>query len=166
MAPQVLYRVVFGSSRPPKSVRDQLTITPAVLHSYCRHKVYYADYPGIIPQEGKSVLGVYVTGLNNENIRRLDYFEGSQYRRVKVKIRLLEGVRNLEVGGTEGKEVEAETYVFRKKSDLMDEEWDFQKFVKEKMWRWADTSEEYDGEFYSQSRAGKQAGLIESVCRS
>lgn len=147
MAPQVLYRVLFGLSKLPKAQREQLTIVPALLHSYCRHKVFMADYPGIIPQEGKSVLGVYVTGLDNRNISRLDTFEGGQYRRVKVKVRLLEGVHNMQIGGTEGDEVEAETYVFKDKYDLMEEEWDFQEFVKEKMWRWTDTSEEYNGGF-------------------
>jgi Gamma-glutamyl cyclotransferase, AIG2-like len=161
MAPQVLYRVLFGDSKPRKKKRDQLTIVPALLHSYCRHKVYMADYPGIIPQEGKSVLGVYVTGLDDLNIARLDIFEGDQYRREKVKVRLLdnvrlqEGVHNLQVGRTEGQEVEAETYVFEDKDDLVEEEWDYQEFVREKMWRWADTSEEYDGECCSRSKAGR-----------
>jgi hypothetical protein len=155
MAPQVLYRVLFGDSKPPKKLRDQLTIVPAVLPSYCRHKVYMVDYPGIIPQEGKSVLGVYVTGLNDTNIRRLDAFEGDQYRREKVKVKLLEGVQNLQVGGTEGRELEAETYIFIDKGYLAEEEWDFQEFVTEKMWRWADTSNEYDGECSSRNKAGR-----------
>jgi hypothetical protein len=153
MAPQVLYRVLFGNSKQPKAIRDQLTIVPAILHSYCRHKVYMADYPGIIPQEGKTVQGVYVTGLTDANIWRLDIFEGGQYRREKVTVRLLEGVHNLQVGGTESQEVETETYVFKDKYDLLEEEWDYKEFVMEKMWRWADTSEEYDGECGSHSEA-------------
>src|SRR5271167_4353887 len=112
MAPQVLYRVLWGSPNPAEHLRRQLTIKPAKLNSYCRHRVSMADYPGIIPQEGKSVLGVHVTGLNNGNLRNLDYFEGSQYKRIKVKIKLLEEVGIMETGGREGEEVEAETYVF------------------------------------------------------
>jgi len=105
------------------------------------------DYPGIISQEGKSVLGVYVTGLDDQNIWRLDIFEGSQYRREKVKVKLLQEVHGTENGRAEGQEVDAQTYVFLDKNDLMDEEWSYDEFVKEKIHRWVDTSEEYDGKF-------------------
>jgi hypothetical protein len=149
MEPQVLYRVLFGSAKPAKAKQDQLTIVPAILHSYCRHKVHLADYPGIIPQEGKSVRGVYVTGLDDKNIWNLDIFEGSQYRREKVKVKILEEALGTENGRIEGQEVGAETYVFldKYKNDLVDEEWSFDEFVKEKLHRWVDTSEEYDGKF-------------------
>jgi hypothetical protein len=147
MSPQVLYRVLFGFAKPTKAKQHQLTIVPAILHSYCRHKVRMCDYPGIIPQEGKSVLGVYVTGLDDQNIWRLDIFEGYQYRRDKVKVKLLEEAHGTENGRIEGQEVEAETYVFLDKDDLMDEEWSYDEFVKEKIHRWVDTSEEYDGKF-------------------
>ena len=133
------------TSRPDISHRQRLTIKPAILHSYCRHQVANADYPGIIPQEGKSVLGTCVTGLTDRNIRNLDIFEGNQYRREKVKVKLLEGVKIMELGGTESKEVEAETYVFIAKNGLVPVEWDFHEFVREKLWRWADLSEEYAG---------------------
>lgn len=146
VAPEVLYRVIWLTSNPHQSLRKGLTIKPAILHSYCRHQVANADYPGIIPQEGKSVLGTCVAGLTDQNIRNLDFFEGDQYQREKVKVRLLDGVKVMELGGTEGKEVEAETYVFTAKDHLVEEEWDFHEFVREKLWRWADLSEEYAGE--------------------
>ncbi len=139
--------MVWGTSQCSKALKDRLTVKPAILHNYCRHKVHRADYPGIIPQEGKSVLGVYVTGLTGNNIRNLDWFEGPQYSREKVKVKLLEGVKVMELGGTEGQEVEAETYVFKYPEDLEDAEWDFHEFMKEKLHRWADTSEEYAGQF-------------------
>ena len=53
----------------------------------------------------------------------------------------------MELGGTESQEVDAETYVFIDRGDLMDAEWDFHAFVREKLWRWADLSEEYAGTF-------------------
>lgn len=148
MEPKVLYRVLFGSAKPEKAKQDQLTIVPAVLHSYCRHKVHLADYPGIIPQEGKSVLGVYVAGLDDKNIWNLDIFEGFQYRRERVKVKLLEA-HGTENGRIEGQEVDAETYVFLPvyRDQLMNEEWSYDEFVKEKLHRWVDTSEEYDGKF-------------------
>jgi gamma-glutamylcyclotransferase (GGCT)/AIG2-like uncharacterized protein YtfP len=144
MAPQVLYRVLWQNPSPPKHLRDQLEIKPAMLHSFCRHKVFRAHYPGISPQEGKSVLGVYVTGLNERHMRNLDYFEGDQYIRYKVKVKLLEGVGIMETGGTEGEEVEAETYVFMDKEDVVDEEWDFKEFVRDKMRRWVESNEEFE----------------------
>jgi hypothetical protein len=146
MSPAVLYRVVFGERNPPQAIRDLLTIKPALLHSFSRHRVQNVDYPGITPEEGKSVLGVYVTGLTDLWIHRLDLFEGDQYSREKVKVRLLEGIKVMELGGKEGEEVAAETYIFKDKKELEDAEWDFEHFVKEKMWRWVGNSEEYEGE--------------------
>ncbi len=105
------------------------------------------DYPGIIPQEGKSVLGVYVTGLDDGNMSNLDAFEGSQYRREKVKVKLLDEASGTENGRMEGREVEAETYVFLDKEDLVNEEWSYDEFVKEKIHRWIYTSDEHNGKF-------------------
>lgn len=105
------------------------------------------DYPGIIPQEGKSVLGVYVMGLDDGNMLNLDAFEGSQYRRDKVRVKLLNEVHSTENGRTEVQEVDAETYVFLDKKDLMNEEWSYNEFVREKIHRWIYTDEEYDGKF-------------------
>lgn len=101
------------------------------------------DYPGIIPQENKSVLGVYVTGLDDENMSNLDAFEGSQYRRDEVKIQLLDKASKTEDQET----VDAETYVFLDKHNLVNEEWSYEEFVREKIHRWIFTSEEYDGKF-------------------
>jgi hypothetical protein len=100
------------------------------------------DYPGIIPQYDRSVLGVYVTGLDDGNMSNLDAFEGPEYRRDKVKVQLLD-----EAGGTEGQEAEAETYVFLDENYLVNEEWSYDEFVKEKIHRWIYTNEEYDGKF-------------------
>ena len=85
-----------------------------------------------------------MTGLTKEDIRRLDSFEGSEYRRQKVNVALLkpDGQHNLVEKG----EVQAETYVFiAGDGRLKKEEWDYEVFRKEKMWRWADHSEEYAG---------------------
>jgi hypothetical protein len=142
MSPQVLYRVLWQTTKPSKSRQDRLTIVPAILHSYCRHKVYMCDYPGIIPQENKAVQGVYVTGLDDRNMLNLDAFEGSQYRRDKVKVQLLD-----KSGRSEGQPlVDAETYVFLDKHDLVNEEWSYEEFVREKIHRWIYSGEEYDGE--------------------
>jgi hypothetical protein len=165
MAPQVLYRVIYGTSK----IRDHpvlvaraalLTIQPAVLHGYCRHRVRYADYPGIIPQEGESVRGTYVTGLTEMDMLRLDYFEGAEYRRDKVQAVLVaEGETH---AGADAKTVDTETYVYTAGNDRLEMvEWDFDSFVKNRMpGNWAnDGSEEYEGWFH---RAGARRSIADA----
>ncbi|KAK3070037.1 hypothetical protein LTR53_011157 [Teratosphaeriaceae sp. CCFEE 6253] len=142
MAPQVLHRVCHGSSNPenPLYAAHQLRSHPAVLHDYRRHRVQYADYPAILPVADASVRGTYVTGFTDEDIRRLDIFEGGQYRRDHVRPRLLtkEGDDAASgMGNEEGAEVNAETYVWiANASELDDQEWDFAEFQREKMRYW------------------------------
>jgi hypothetical protein len=162
MSPSVLARVLFGDSTLPTT---HLTIVPAVLHDYCRYKVAHADYPGIVPKPGTSVRGVYVSGLTSFDRRNLDIFEGAQYQRQKVNVKLVGkqeqklhderfGLQDQKSdlfekaeGYVEGKDLlSAETYVFIEGEDkLEDSEWSFDEFVKEKLYRWADKSEEYAG---------------------
>ncbi|KAL8909032.1 MAG: hypothetical protein Q9207_000483 [Kuettlingeria erythrocarpa] len=146
MEPQVLYRVCYGSSTPSSFQKSLLSIRPAILHAHCRHRVLDRDYPAIIPSPHDSVRGTYVQGLTSGDIFRLDVFEGDEYERRKVKIRLLnvEGNENGE-GNVEGKELEAATYVWvAGKEELEDGEWDFGEFQREKMQRWIGGRGEYD----------------------
>lgn len=149
MAREVLFRVCYGSSdvsdNPFKAkLAASLSINDAILHNYCRHKVERADYPGIIPEKGHSVRGTYVTGLTEHDIQRLDWFEGSEYRRRKVTVALLKP--DTQNSLVEGGEVQTETYVFTAGAHRLEkEEWDYEVFRREKLHRWADHSEEYDG---------------------
>jgi hypothetical protein len=151
MARQVLYRVCYGKSNiaddPIASLRAaNLTIQPAVLYDHCRHKVRGADYPGMIPQKGESVRGTYVTGLTDADLYRLDLFEGSEYRRDKVKVVLLgDGKDNV---APDAEKVDTETYLYIAGDERLEKgEWDFDSFVRVKMpGRWAsDSSDEYNG---------------------
>lgn len=145
MAPEVLFRVCCGTSKVTKEEAARLTIKPAILHDYCRHRVKLCDYPGIIPQVNHTVRGTYVTGLTAPDIRRLDAFEGSQYLRKKVEVALLQKAGDKEV---ECDTKETETYVFVAGDDYLEKtEWDFDEFRREKMHRWADHSDEYVGMF-------------------
>jgi hypothetical protein len=139
MSPKVLSRVVYGSINPEPWHHRDLRIRPAILHDYCRHQVRYADYPGIIKEPGKSVKGTYVTGLNVGDMIRLDTFEGCEYDRVVVKVKVLND------DGTEGEEAECSVYVYGDESNLVKTEWNFEEFVKEKMHRWIGDSKEYTG---------------------
>lgn len=143
MAPQVLHRVLYGSTSPHTSQLEALTIQPAVLSNYKRHRVKYCDYPAIIAdaEQASSVRGTYVQGITAADQWRLDTFEGDQYERVKVRPKLQKA------NGQEGAVVDAETYVWiAPEEELEKGEWDFEEFRKEKMSRWVGKSEEYEGE--------------------
>jgi hypothetical protein len=164
-SPPILYRVLYLTSQPSPSLTGHLTITPAILHGYCRHRVQDADYPGVIEEEGKCVRGTYVTGLTSHNIRNLDVFEGDEYERRKVSARILRPQTSAGVNGKgegngavvephkeagedeleEAEEVTTETYVFLYPNRLERREWDFEEFVREKAHRWVMSDEEYAG---------------------
>ncbi|KNG46102.1 disease resistance protein Aig2 [Stemphylium lycopersici] len=166
MAPPVLHRVIWGSQTPPTPAHASLLhIRPAILRAHRRHKVKAADYPAILPvsdSSTSSVRGTLVEGLTDGDIWRLDIFEGYEYKRQKVKVRVLqqrgdegskegeEGMGDLsqrEEDNVEGDEVEAETYIWIAGAQRLEaEEWDFAEFVRDKMKRWvgreaADTDE-------------------------
>ncbi|MCJ1278263.1 hypothetical protein MMC21_006078 [Puttea exsequens] len=149
MAPQVLHRVIYGTTTPSPTQVSRLTIAPALLSGYVRHKVRYCDYPAIIPSSkpGACVRGTFVQGLTEGDQWRLDLFEGSQYKRVEVQSRLLREEGEGGLGGEveEGKQVRAETYVWKDGvGELEDGEWDFEVFRREKMGRWVGSEEEYE----------------------
>jgi gamma-glutamylcyclotransferase (GGCT)/AIG2-like uncharacterized protein YtfP len=139
MAPQVLHRVIWGSPSPPTPAHAALlTIRPALLHAHQRRKVRRADYPAILPADASStVRGTLVEGLTDGDIWRLDIFEGDEYARRKVKVRVLRQEQGAADHHGDEVEVEAETYIWiAGEFRLDDDEWDFAEFVKDKMARW------------------------------
>ncbi|KAI9774428.1 MAG: hypothetical protein M1840_004322 [Geoglossum simile] len=145
IAPQILYRVCYGNSNPEPWQSLLLTIRPAILHDFCRRKVRYRDYPAIIPQANSAVRGTLVTGLTEGDIYRLDIFEGSDYARKKVKVKVLAMVEDdPDEGNAEGGEIDTETYVWISGEEALEHGgWDFREFVKKKLARWAAADEEY-----------------------
>ena len=105
MAPQVLHRIIHGSTEPSHWQKAMLSFQPALLHGYRRQRVRDADYPGIVPvsedalpktaesrsslSPRASVLGTLVSGLTDGDVHRLDTYEGDEYARVHVKVRTL-----------------------------------------------------------------------------
>lgn len=152
MAPPVLHRVIWGSSTPPTPAHASLLrIRPAILHAHQRHKVKHADFPAILPTDAEAtVRGTLVEGLTDGDLWRLDIFEGSEYERRNVRVRVLQGKEHsdLDVQGmgdvsqeaeqhVEGDEVDAETYIWIAGAQRLEsEEWDFAEFVRDKMKRW------------------------------
>ncbi|KAI8657652.1 putative gamma-glutamylcyclotransferase [Fusarium keratoplasticum] len=133
MAPEVFFSVCYGDKNPPKVIKDLHTFTPAILEGYCRHRVQFADYPGVIAEKGHTVLGIYATGLTDANVQKLDNFEGSEYTKTAVQVKLMkkDGDKT-----SEGERKETSVYVFNNPSHLEKVEWDFEEFRKEKMQFW------------------------------
>jgi hypothetical protein len=165
MSPQVLSRVCHGPQLPDSTTQNlhNLTFKPALLPNHRRHRVVGADYPGMVPHSGSSVRGTLVSGLNDGDIYRLDIFEGPEYGRFRVTAKLLPAEVEARItksaigdgvlaGHVEDHdfttEMEAETYIWTApREELHQDEWDFDEFVREKMWRWIGHEAENEGEF-------------------
>ncbi|KAI9807094.1 MAG: hypothetical protein M1825_005811 [Sarcosagium campestre] len=133
MSSQVLHRVCPSDSLPQSQKPSRFETRVAILHHHCRRKVRYADYPAVTPSRDDSVRGTFVTGLTENDIRRLDVFEGSEYKRSKVRVRLVDAS-----GEELPEEVDAETYIwYSGVENLEDGEWDFEHFCREKLRFWA-----------------------------
>lgn len=152
MSPRVLHRVCHGPSLPNSTTRNNtLSIKPALLKGFRRHRVLHADYPGIVPNPSGTVRGTVVSGLTDGDIWRLDIFEGSEYTRERVKAHPIIHNADSKAEPKEedlGDEIECETYVWTAPNeDLEDGEWDFEEFVREKIGRWVGESAEGEGEY-------------------
>jgi hypothetical protein len=123
MAPEIFFSVCYNNSSVPDEIAKRHTFTPAILHGYCRRRVEHADYPGITPDDQHQVFGTYATGLSEANMYKLDVFEGYQYKRETVKVKLLNHVGNAKgEGNVEGEERSAEVYVFMHPEELEEKE--------------------------------------------
>jgi hypothetical protein len=119
-----------------------LTIVPALLQGFCRHRVKGADYPGIVREIGHDVKGTFVSGLTDGDVYRLDAFEGSEYDREWVEVELLD-----EAGNEKGEKRKAETYVYTYGDNHLEKlEWNYDEFRKEKLKNWVSSTTEYEGE--------------------
>lgn len=76
--PEVMQRLL---GRPVEGV-------PAILEHYRSGLVARANFPGIVPDPGKTVNGSLLSGFRQEDLQRLDAYEGELYRRIRVEVRL------------------------------------------------------------------------------
>ena len=137
MVPAVFYSVCYGTKDVPEAIQKLHTFTPAILHGYCRRRVRYADYPGVTEDKDHKTFGIFTTGLTRANLERLDYFEGGDYERRTVSVRLLDEIGDIQGHGqVEGEERSAGVYVYLKEQDLEDREWDLEEFRREKLQSW------------------------------
>jgi DNA-3-methyladenine glycosylase I len=93
-----------------------------VLENFRRHPVQGELYPAIVPHPGGRVPGVVYHDLGAEGWQRLDRFEGPQYTRRRVRVRLESGER-----------LEAQTYVAKAplRRRLEPGDWDYARFLVE-----------------------------------
>jgi gamma-glutamylcyclotransferase (GGCT)/AIG2-like uncharacterized protein YtfP len=139
MAPAVLHRVCLGSSEPTDQQRLRFVSRPARLLHHQRYRIKGLDYPAVIPceQTNATVLGNLVTGLTDEDMNRLDIFEGKEYERRQVAVETFDK----ETGGTN--QAECETYIWIAAESLLDKcEWDFNHFHKDVMKDWMGSTNE------------------------
>ncbi|CAA7267028.1 unnamed protein product [Cyclocybe aegerita] len=159
MHPKILMRVIANDGH-------HLRLCPAVLLDHTRHKVKYADYPGVIPfdkakclfehsltQGEKSVRGTLVTGLTAKDIYALDVFEGSEYTRESVPAHPLDSLRDISAYALEQGSlpahppplpatfellpaIPAQTYIYRDEKNLEAQLWSYEDFVKKNAWKW------------------------------
>jgi gamma-glutamylcyclotransferase (GGCT)/AIG2-like uncharacterized protein YtfP len=60
---------------------------PATLFGYRRGLVRGETYPSVEPDEGSTVEGLLLSGVDANSLRRLDAYEGQSYVRIQVPVR-------------------------------------------------------------------------------
>lgn len=93
---------------------------PAELAGYARKRVTGEEYPAITQRRGASVQGVVYRDLPASAVDRLDRFEGSLYRRMRVTLRDARGMT-----------LAADAYVLSPAalSRLSDDDWSLEVFL-------------------------------------
>jgi gamma-glutamylcyclotransferase (GGCT)/AIG2-like uncharacterized protein YtfP len=82
MFPEVWTLVVAGAYRA----------LAATVDDHARFAVAEQDYPGMVARAGGRTTGVLYLGVSDEDVARLDHFEGDDYRRVTVPLVDADGV--------------------------------------------------------------------------
>ncbi|KAK9462689.1 uncharacterized protein V1516DRAFT_694750 [Lipomyces oligophaga] len=126
MAPQVLSRVLYGATSLPST--STLKLTPATLAGYTRSSLSDESYPAIIASsEDSEVTGILVQNITWAQLVTLDKFEGDEYERKTVVVKL-DGSNEV---------VEAQCYVWVDDiARLTGVDWDFSDFMKKRFSNW------------------------------
>ncbi len=95
-------RVVQGAYRSAAATLDQ----------HVRFSLVDDTYPGMVASAGSSVAGVVYFDVDAADLAALDYFEGSEYRRTPVQLRLEDGAA-----------LAGQTYLFTALGRLSDQAW-------------------------------------------
>ncbi|KAI9237732.1 MAG: hypothetical protein BYD32DRAFT_415674 [Podila humilis] len=145
MAPAVLDSV----TRP--GIDSNLCRVHAVIEGFVRHPYHNEPYPGMIASTDstKTVEGILVFGHSAIDVFRLDRFEGGEYTRELLPVKILESVPASFTHGQQpldaGTTVLSNVYIFTgpvKHLDLT-REWDFEAFKNEQLAQWMQTSSDF-----------------------
>jgi gamma-glutamylcyclotransferase (GGCT)/AIG2-like uncharacterized protein YtfP len=107
MFPEVWQRVVRGSYRS----------ATGVVADCARYAIDRETYPGMVHERGANVSGIVYFDVDARDLAALDVFEGSDYERETVEVRLA-GIQT----------VPAETYFYLAKAHLLESPWDPEAF--------------------------------------
>ncbi|KAG8956083.1 hypothetical protein FRC03_010973, partial [Tulasnella sp. 419] len=159
--------------------------------NHTRHHVKACDYPGVVTLPGSkellgkedidietaSVRGVIVKGLTAKDIELLDVFEGDEYKREETLAYPLSSFTSIEDSETQkilstssplpqdlATSPNLNTFVYiwaAPLSRLSPTIWDYDAFVKEKLWRWVDQGASGENSEYGEvDRRRNMAGAI------
>jgi len=81
MFPEIQRKII---GRCPKKQR-------ATLHGYARYKIKDANYPAAIPEPESVIQGYVLFELTDEELKRIDQYEGAEYKRIPVSVSLEDG---------------------------------------------------------------------------
>lgn len=114
MFPEVWERVVKGSYEHERGTAC----------GYERYTVSGMTYPGMIEQAGGSVEGVAYFNISDDDLAILDAFEGESYVRRSVTVQL-----------ADGRQIEAQTYLFLEPAELSTRPWNPEQFAMQRFLR-------------------------------
>jgi len=141
MSKSVLVRVIGHQMGSSLAVREGLVFERAVLKGYKRLRVKGQPYPAMVQGSASDVVkGIYVKGLTDSNLLRLDAYEGNCYTSESVAVTTLSAD-----GRVHQSEEAAYTYVWAGPLELLDvAEWDFEDFVRNKQTAWLGNAAEFE----------------------
>ncbi|EJD49577.1 PLP-dependent transferase [Auricularia subglabra TFB-10046 SS5] len=162
------YAFFYGTLLRPDIVRhvlendgSHLKAAPAILMDHTRVRIHERDYPAVVPSakaqdllfkaplspEQRSVQGILVSGITQQDMALLDDFEAEEYARELLPVTPLAPETPLDGLNVvpdmhklpDGSEptVHAMVYIWAGDyNQLKAEAWSYEEFVREKMWRW------------------------------
>ncbi|KAK9493559.1 hypothetical protein V1508DRAFT_415818 [Lipomyces doorenjongii] len=135
MSPKVLARVLYNTFDLP--IESPISLHKAVLENYSRFGLIDESYPALIPSLNSSVKGILVRNLSEEQVSRLDEFEGDEYERRTVIVTIEDT----------GEAVKAQCYIWADDlKRLSDADWDFEEFMQNRFKQWIEKEmDEIDG---------------------
>ena len=93
-------------------VRGRYASFAATLPGYARYAVRNETYPGVVAAGASQVPGLVYVGIDNDDIARLDQFEGASYQRCEVVVVAADGALHT-----------VHTYLFNDAANLTDRPW-------------------------------------------